>query len=72
MLSAKFVHGSDHFPVWLLQPGGINKDGTVLLHGARPQTEYIFKNIMSSGTQKIDQLGPYEISHTLMFSFGPV
>jgi hypothetical protein len=35
---------SDHFPSWLHQPEGINKDPTVWLDGARPPPKYVFKN----------------------------
>ncbi len=35
---------SDHFPGWLCWPGGINKDPTVWLDGARPPPEHIFKD----------------------------
>jgi hypothetical protein len=39
---------SDQFPTRLSQPGGINKDPTVLLDGARPLSRYSFKINMRS------------------------
>jgi hypothetical protein len=46
---------SDHFPGWLCWPGGINKDLTVWLDGARrrPAPKYIYKNNMSLTNSKI-------------------
>ncbi len=35
----------DHFPGRLCQPGGICKDPTVWLDGARPPPKYFFKDI---------------------------
>jgi len=35
--------GSDHFHNCLHQPGGINRDPTVWLDGARPHPKYVFK-----------------------------
>ncbi len=38
---------------WLCQSGGINKDTTVWLDGARPPPTYIFKNTLSLTNSKI-------------------
>ncbi len=53
-----------HFPGWLRWPGGINKDPTVWVDGARPPNKYVFKNNISLTnlyyTQKFDKIGPYK------------
>jgi hypothetical protein len=43
---------SAHFPTWLCQPGGINKDLAVWLDRARPHRKYVFKNDMSLTNSK--------------------
>ncbi len=44
---------SDHFPGQLCRPGGINKDPTIWLDGARPPPRYISKNNISLTNWKI-------------------
>jgi hypothetical protein len=44
---------SNNFPSWFHRPGGINKDPTAWLVGARPPDTYIFKNNISWPNSKI-------------------
>ncbi len=44
---------SHHFPGWLNQPGGINKDPTIWLDEARSLPKYIFKNNINSTNTEI-------------------
>jgi hypothetical protein len=44
---------SDHFPGWLKQPRGINKDPTIRLDEARSLPKYVFKNNVSATNTEI-------------------
>jgi hypothetical protein len=61
------IQATDHFPCWLHQPEGINKDLTVWLDGARPPSKYVLKNKVNSTNSKIHptQILHYEMSAEL-------